>query len=561
MKQVIWIGLIIALTASATLYINANFSSIAVTQHRKRNQLPRSISSENITKRYPEQLTSFKTTSNLSLKPATPTINNVNKSDYMTKGYPVKMTSRKSASLPPTTSTVKNSNKVSQAPPNNMNNTLYDLLHGYQKEIENIRRDIKLAEIKLQKQPNKWELLDGYDTEIFDKIKKYPKVHPILMHASLEAIRGILPVNNYYNYMGSQTACSIIEQNNYKGPQLLNKTCVTRIEKLHKAAPVNEAQLSVGVPFHKIKGIHTPISVPSKSGEVLLHFAFIIEDAIVLSHGVVLTSGLALQPERCKPGRGPQTPENQTSLPTYDEVFSLTENTGTMFYHLTSEDLPRISPYLNYLKINTHIKVHIKRKKFHDEMLNLLGITSDRLIDGDVRAKIVYMPAGTACGRPGVFTTQLLSTLFHSHLPNDMLKMKQDTLILIKRSSKGRQFRNHGAILKMLEKVAAERGMRAVEYRDDPTPSLQQTMELFYRAALVLAPHGAGLSNLVFSRPGVVVMESFCIINLCFRNLMVNAGHIHHGYVNEDFRCLDSTAENYISDIKAHLAILGWKAT
>ena len=35
-------------------------------------------------------------------------------------------------------------------------------------------------------------------------------------------------------------------------------------------------------------------------------------------------------------------------------------------------------------------------------------------------------------------------------------------------------------------------------YRDDPVPSLEDTMRMFNRAIMVIAPHGAGLSNLVF---------------------------------------------------------------
>ena len=39
---------------------------------------------------------------------------------------------------------------------------------------------------------------------------------------------------------------------------------------------------------------------------------------------------------------------------------------------------------------------------------------------------------------------------------------------------------------------------------------MNETMVLFYRARFILAPHGAGLSNIIFSRPGAVVFEVLC---------------------------------------------------
>ena len=69
-------------------------------------------------------------------------------------------------------------------------------------------------------------------------------------------------------------------------------------------------------------------------------------------------------------------------------------------------------------------------------------------------------------------------------------------------------------------------------YRDDPTPSFKDTMILFKSAVMVVAPHGAALSNLIFSDPGTYVVEAVChapVLKLCFQRLAHILGLRWHG--------------------------------
>ena len=73
-------------------------------------------------------------------------------------------------------------------------------------------------------------------------------------------------------------------------------------------------------------------------------------------------------------------------------------------------------------------------------------------------------------------------------------------------------------------------------FSDINLPSFNETMLLFNRAFMVIAPHSAGESNLIFSEPGTVIMEGLCInhkqeIVMCYRNLMNALGHKYYGYV------------------------------
>lgn len=431
------------------------------------------------------------------------------------------------------------------------------LVEQFQQSIESIRNRVLMENITITRKSN-WTLLDGYDENIFKEVKKFGNIYTILLTSSFEETQNMLPVKKYYNHVASKETCAKMATNSYNGPRLLNKTCLNDVRLVHNPVSVDRTQLSVGIPFKMSE--HKALPIESHKDDVLLDFGFVVKDALILSHGIVFSNGSALQPQRCKPDGKTKLPANQSSIPLHNEVFSMTEQTGSMYYHLILEDLPRIGPYLKFLLKHKHIKVHCKNKMFSNQMLELLGITRDRLVFGNIRAKVAYVPAGTACGRPGVFTTLLLSTLFHRKLPKNVLNLNQDTIILIKRSSEGRQFKNHEGILKMLRNVAKKRGLRVSVFGDRPVPPLNKTIEMFYRAIMVLAPHGAGLSNLVFSRPGVVVLESYCMVNLCFRNLMANIGHIHHGYMNIDFSCLRARPENFQADVEKHLDILRLKS-
>jgi len=55
---------------------------------------------------------------------------------------------------------------------------------------------------------------------------------------------------------------------------------------------------------------------------------------------------------------------------------------------------------------------------------------------------------------------------------------------------------------------------------------------MFYSGVIVVAPHGAGLSNVFFSQPGTYVVEGVCNlphVNLCFQWLTHILGQHWHG--------------------------------
>jgi len=101
-------------------------------------------------------------------------------------------------------------------------------------------------------------------------------------------------------------------------------------------------------------------------------------------------------------------------------------------------------------------------------------------------------------------------------------------------------------------------------YIDNPSPSLNDTMRMFHSAVMVVAPHGAGLANIIFSQPGTYVIEGVCELphlNLCFQRTAVILSHHWHGIpgrggcegvVNVSADDIKSIAEYYLSQMKFH---------
>ncbi len=278
--------------------------------------------------------------------------------------------------------------------------------------------------------------------------------------------------------------------------------------------------------------------------EIPLTFIHVMPDVYVHQHGDVYVSSLKIVPFRCRPEASlkSRSIQRQTliSAPLYDEVFTITQYWGGAFYHATLENLPRLAPYLEYLKRFPHIRIHAGTRH---PFLPLLGLDPDRIITGDIRAKLLYMPAGVSCGMSTIFPTQMLSF----HLRRGLKPMEWNIILLVRRS-RTRWFRHHESILQMLQDVASPEGYIVKEYRDDPVPGIDATRELFSRAFLVVAPHGAGEANLIFSQPGTVVMEGLCYeaghrINLCYKDTCESLGLRYHGLIFEK-NCFDITADD-----------------
>lgn len=110
---------------------------------------------------------------------------------------------------------------------------------------------------------------------------------------------------------------------------------------------------------------------------------------------------------------------------------------------------------------------------------------------------------------------QLLHQEYGRHIqstypPSSVLPSSSDINILLIHRTHKRWLVQHKEITSLLGKLASQHSLGFHVFSDSPSPSQADTIALFSRASLVVAPHGGGLSNLLYSRPGTRVVEVLC---------------------------------------------------
>eukprot|EP01068_Selenidium_serpulae_P019108 Selendium_serpulae@DN6507_c1_g1_i7.p1 len=310
------------------------------------------------------------------------------------------------------------------------------------------------------------------------------------------------------------------------------------------------------------------------SGIVTFGFLHVVRDVFITRNGDYVTGSHAVLLDDCliyyKELDWRVTEMKKSSVDSvHDRVFSIAQTHGLTYYHLTAEHAARLSLFIPFLVANPDVKIHLWSLKSGHLVLPLLqsvGITEDRIVTGNVIARMGFIPPGTPCGHVAFAPINAFSVLARAPLDNfQPFKARQDTVVLIKRS-KTRWLDNNDAIFEMIKQEAAAYQLNVVEFKDNPPPKFEEQRETFHRAVMVVAPHGAGLSNILYCKPGTCVIEAVCCQNTRFALFELNAwfermssflGHMYHAVVSPRHEkhndCFDITAEELRPSVKSCL--------
>ncbi len=359
--------------------------------------------------------------------------------------------------------------------------------------------------------------------------------------------------------------------------------------------------------FSAINVLKKPIhDFMSKSHQIMtVAYIHIVRNAIVNRHGDIFVKNLKIVPIRCQPNLiSRRLPSRYLSqIPIFDEVFTIAQFWGEGYYHALAEELTRMAPYLDFLRQHPEIKIHVVSiPKFIPDFLKRLDLNPARLVKGPVRARILYAPNGMDCGNPNTFSLQLLSSVLKNSSASNGQAERQEfgdvkikhrkhsnqerkkNIILIKRQTK-RKFNHHKEIYTMLARTAIKNQLKLQVFADDKIPELNETIQLFGNAEIIVAPHGAGLTNMLFSQPGTMIIEALCFntgivasrkkkslpfslkrtflplkktgkqskvdFNLCYRNIAHILGHQYYGIIAEDTHCNETRAA-HVQSILLH---------
>lgn len=178
---------------------------------------------------------------------------------------------------------------------------------------------------------------------------------------------------------------------------------------------------------------------------------------------------------------------------------------STGYYHFLLEETPRLLWVLRNFKEVQMLRFN-KIPFFVNEILDelrRLGYIQQNIIALDNKMVFLkdYIFTQAEIGGGFVHTADL-TMIRDCFLGNNQDTCICDKRIYISRKHSPRHFDNEIAV----EEVLREHGFEAARLEN---MSFKEQVDLFRRAEVVVAPHGAGLSNIIWSKPGTYVVEIF----------------------------------------------------
>ena len=216
-----------------------------------------------------------------------------------------------------------------------------------------------------------------------------------------------------------------------------------------------------------------------------------------------------------------------------DRLFDMTQNKIRATHHGLVESLTKLALFAPFLRQNTDIHLHFTSNGYSKVLLpivtEMLNLKNPILMHefNQVEANTVYIPPGMHCFRGGdLMSVQMTSYFFHRWTEQKFQgNTTRDTVIILKRSS--RHIINYKAVYRIIEsKVKQTHGkLHLYEFYDKNLPPVNVTMQLFYRAQAIIGVYGAGLTNMIFARPGTHLVEIMCpSMNPVFKEMAYKLG-------------------------------------
>ena len=264
----------------------------------------------------------------------------------------------------------------------------------------------------------------------------------------------------------------------------------------------------------------------------------VFENAAVDTVGNVCTStNKCLQAKTCSSAYG-QYPKNGKLI--YDVVYSIAEFWGEGFFHFLCENFVRLFIGLDWLKSpgrGMAAMIHVKKKtSFAMQALAAVGVSSSRVLSGvSAKAKAMIIPEPVGCGSPG----KILAQLTRVSVLSNVLSFKQLSstiptklkLTVISRGTGSRSVVNHQKLVAALKMKYEVEGGGGHTVQVFTKLSMKDSVKLFKTTDIVLGPHGAGLSNILYMQPGRGVVEFMVAgkdVNACYMYLAVKLGLRYH---------------------------------
>ena len=217
-------------------------------------------------------------------------------------------------------------------------------------------------------------------------------------------------------------------------------------------------------------------------------------------------------------------PSQTSSVQPYTKLATVVQKWGYGFYHFVCEQLPKIlyvHRHLPDLKILTQYN-----QTFIKELLECCLISQDKIVPFDplitYQAQELYVPKPIYCGNPSKEDIQLIRDYLHI---KDIRTEKPIGIIIKRPKNRPRSMINFDYIASMISHKDKNRKWHVFEHL-----SIKASIQLFQKADIVIAPHGAGLANMIFCARDTHIVEYVIEEepNLCYWHLSELLGHHYY---------------------------------
>lgn len=205
------------------------------------------------------------------------------------------------------------------------------------------------------------------------------------------------------------------------------------------------------------------------------------------------------------------------------------------------------------------------RHSFQQESLQLLNIPPSKVMSlrpgSQIRASQLIVPSfpGSIAWMPS-WTCDFLKTLFLS-AETRRTSPSNDRLYIRRANAKSRRILNENEVLELLDRL----GFRSATLE---SMSVRDQAQLLANCSIVIAPHGSGLTNLVFCQPGTKVIEIFSpnyvypcywlVSNLVDLEYYYILGQTMPGFYLQKLAYPDERHEDIVVDIEKLENLIEW---
>ena len=179
---------------------------------------------------------------------------------------------------------------------------------------------------------------------------------------------------------------------------------------------------------------------------------------------------------------------------------------GTTYYHVLTEVLPN-ALFLSSVIPDKSIHILVPESKFVKNIFTWFDIKNPVTFKLDGSYNFIKQQT-TECGFP---SPQKILSL--REIIDKKVLYKKEIGVYIYRKENWRQIRNSDDVLNVIKKKF--NSFEWIVFNDQP---LEEMISIFSRAKIIIAPHGAGLTNMIFAPKNIPIVEIIPIDdpNMCY---------------------------------------------